>query len=366
MNRILKKRVFSFVLLLITIPMISCSSSESDDFEPPIDDSIIPTNIVLTVEVVGLDSSNPNGDGSGQININISATNADKFGFRVDSDPIVENVSGVFSKTVTQTGTNSYLISAFAHSSTGNSISTFETVVVFVDNGQVQLIWSDEFDEDGSLDASKWGYDIGAGGWGNGESQYYTDRLENVVAEDGVLKIISKKENFSGSAYTSARIKTQGKFDFTYGKVEVRAKLPSTEGTWPAIWMLGADFPTVGWPACGELDIMEQTGWDKNTILATCHWQNPSDASTASYGLTTSNPTSTTAFHVYATEWTETYIKMFIDDVEYYSIDLNPSLPFDHDFFIILNVALGGSLGGTIDPNFSSGIMEIDYVRVYQ
>lgn len=346
--------------------MFTCSSNESDNIDPPIDESIIPSDIVLTIDIVGTDSSYPNGDGSGLINVNVSATDAIKYGFRVGNEDVVENLSGAFSEVLTKTGTNSYLISVFAYSSTGNSISTFKTIDVFVDNGQLQLIWSDEFDADGSPNESKWGYDIGAGGWGNGESQYYTDRIENVVIKDGILKIISKKESFSGSEYTSTRIKTQGKFDFTYGKVEVRAKLPSAEGTWPAIWMLGADFQTVGWPACGELDIMEQTGWGKNTILATCHWQNSSDSSTASYGLTTSNPTSTTAFHIYSTEWTETYIKMFIDDVEYYSIDLNSSLPFDHDFFIILNVAMGGTLGGTIDPNFVTDTMEIDYVRVYQ
>ena len=356
------------IATLLVIFLYDCSSGGSDDSEPvpPIDNNVIPTNLTLTIDIVGLDSSNPNGNGSGMVNVQLSATNAVRFGVKFGNEDIIESSNGTFSKTFTQTGTINYLISAFAYSSTNNSISTFQSIAVFVDNGQLQLVWSDEFNVEGAPNTSKWTYDIGSGGWGNGESQYYTDRTENVIVEDGLLKIITKKENFMGSEYTSSRLKTEGKFDFTYGKVEIRAKLPESQGTWPALWMLGANFQSVGWPTCGEIDIMEQTGWDKNSILATCHWLDSASSSNASYGLTTSNPTSASAFHVYSLEWTETYIKMFVDDDEYYVIELNSSLPFDNDFFLIFNVALGGSLGGTIDPAFTSDTMEIDYVRVYQ
>lgn len=361
-------RFISIYKLLLFCLVFSCSGGGSDDdptvILPP---EVIPSNIALNVDIVGSDASNPNGNGSGMINVNISATDAVKYAVKFGNDNIIENSSGTFSKTVTQSGTNNYLIGVFAYSSTNYSISTFESVTVYVfDDGQPQLIWSDEFNTDGAPNTSKWSYDIGDGGWGNGESQYYTDRPENVIIEDGLLKIIPKKENFMGSEYTSARIKTEGKFDFKYGSIEIRAKLPSNQGTWPALWMLGSNFQSVGWPSCGEIDIMEQTGSDKSTLLATCHWLNTSDLSNASYGLTTNISNASTAFHIYTLEWTETYIKIFVDDVEYYELALNSDLPFNNDFFLIMNVAMGGTLGGTIDSEFSEDTMEIDYVRVYQ
>jgi len=360
--------IYSIKLLLVFLAF-SCSSGGNDDdpvVEPPQD--IIPSNLVLNIEIFGADALNPNGDGSGKITCNASATNAVRYVFKFGNDEI-ESSSGNIDYTFLTEGTNNYVVSVFAYSSTGHSISTFKNIsVAYINNPGYQLIWSDEFNIDGAPNSSKWTYDIGVGtgGWGNGESQFYTDRSDNVIIENGSLKIIPKKENYNGSSYTSARIKTEGKFDFTYGKVEVRAKLPSEAGTWPAIWMLGADFGTVGWPRCGEIDIMEQTGPDKSKVLATCHWLNQSDSTTASYGLDTTISNASTEFHIYALEWTESYIKMSVDDNEYYTIDLNSSLPFDHDFFIILNVAMGGTLGGSIDSGFTDDIMEVDYVRVYQ
>lgn len=228
------------------------------------------------------------------------------------------------------------------------------------------LIWSDEFDTNGSPDATKWTYDIGAGGWGNGESQYYTDRTDNAVVQDGNLIITAKSESFSGSDYTSARMKTQGLFNFTYGRVDVRAKLPDGAGTWPAIWMLGSNFPTVGWPECGEIDIMEQTGSDKNTVLATCHWFDTGTNAKADYGLTTSISNATSEFHTYTLEWTDQSVAVYLDDVKYYELSNSANFPFNDDFFIILNIAMGGTLGGTIDAGFTEATMEVDYVRVYQ
>ena len=357
---------FYIVKLLLVLLVFSCSSDSSGNDTPPVNNDIIPTNIVLNIDVVGADANNPNGNGSGMINIQVTATNAVKYDIKFGNNAAFESLTGVASHTFTQTGTNNYLVSVIAYSSTNHSISAFQNVTVLFDNGQPQPIWSDEFDTDGTPDTSKWNYDIGAGGWGNGEAQYYTNRSENVIVENGSLKIIPRKEDFMGAEYTSARIKTEGKFDFTYGRVDVRAKLPQSEGTWPAMWLLGANFQTVGWPNCGEIDIMEQTGWDKETVLATCHWLNTSDSSNASYGLTTNISNASTTFHTYSMEWSETSIKMFVDDVEYYVIALNSSLPFDNDFFLIFNVAMGGSLGGTIDSGFTQDIMEIDYIRVYQ
>lgn len=239
----------------------------------------------------------------------------------------------------------------------------FQTQNPYETDNFPDLIWSDEFDTDGAPDATNWTYDLGAGGWGNGEAQTYTNNAENVIVENGSLKIIAKND---GSGYTSARLKTQGLFDFKYGKVEVRAKLPEAQGTWPAIWMLGSNFPTVGWPQSGEIDIMEQTGSNKNEILATTHWYDTVNSQTASFNQTTAISNASSEFHVYKLEWTEESIKIFVDDMQYYNFSNNSDLPFDEDFFMILNIAMGGTLGGTIDPGFSEDVMEIDYVRVYQ
>ena len=204
--------------------------------------------------------------------------------------------------------------------------------------------------------------------WGNNESQYYTNRLDNAKVEGGVLKITAKKEGFQGSAYTSARLLTAGKFEFTYGRVDVSAKLPSGGGVWPAFWMLGANFGTVGWPACGEIDIMEYIGNNPGHISSALHTTSSSGATVNHKVTSISNET--TEFHLYSTIWTEDSITFLLDDVEYYTY--NPSIkndatwPFYNNQFIILNIAMGGNLGGTIDPNFNIATMEIDYVRVYQ
>lgn len=224
------------------------------------------------------------------------------------------------------------------------------------------LVWEDDFNTDGAPDATNWTYDLGAGGWGNGEAQTYTNSAENVKVEDGSLKIIAKADGNGG--YTSARLKSEGLKEFTYGRYEIRAKLPASQGTWPAIWMLGANYPTVSWPAAGEMDIMEQKGGDKNIVLSTIHYPGNSggDAPTQSTELTTS----TTEFHNYTLEWSETEIKFAIDDKVYHTLANDTTLPFNADFFLILNVAMGGTLGGDIDPSFTEDTMEIDYIKVFQ
>ncbi|NOR29452.1 MAG: family 16 glycosylhydrolase [Lutibacter sp.] len=227
------------------------------------------------------------------------------------------------------------------------------------------LVWSDDFETAGAPDVAKWTYDLGAGGWGNGEAQTYTDNAENVIIEGGVLKIIAKADGSGG--YTSARLKTQGLYDFKYGRVDISAKLPAAQGTWPALWMLGSNFTDVGWPQCGEIDIMEQLGDDKNNTLGTFHWWNTTDLANAMYGETAAISNATTEFHVYSLEWTEESIQVLVDNVKVVEMANNADLPFyDKDFFMIFNVAMGGSLGGTIDPAFTEDVMEIEYVKVYQ
>lgn len=226
------------------------------------------------------------------------------------------------------------------------------------------LVWSDEFDSGNTPDPSKWTYDLGGEGWGNNELQTYTKDAANAAVADGILKITARSDGNGG--YTSARIKTQGIYGFKYGRVEVKAKLPKAQGTWPAIWMLGNNFSTEGWPKCGEIDIMEQKGNDKENILGTCHWLNAADNTNANYSLNTAVSNASEEFHTYALEWTADAIKLYVDDVKFYELENAETLPFNQDFFFILNVAMGGTLGGTVAADFVEDTMEIDYIRVYQ
>ncbi|MEN2400135.1 glycoside hydrolase family 16 protein [Flavobacterium sp. MC2016-06] len=227
-----------------------------------------------------------------------------------------------------------------------------------------KLVWSDEFNTDGAPDTAKWGYDLGNGGFGNNEKQNYTTSATNVIVQGGSLKITAKKEASGGSDYSSARLKSEGKYAFTYGKVEVRAKLPIGGGTWPAIWMLGANYATNAWPACGELDIMEHVGNDQNVIHGTLHYPGHSGGNGNTGSKTI--PNVSTEFHIYKTIWSPASVKIYVDDELIHSVPNDASLPFNKDFFLILNVAMGGNFGGNIDAAFTQSTMEIDYVRVYQ
>jgi beta-glucanase (GH16 family) len=157
---------------------------------------------------------------------------------------------------------------------------------------------------------------------------------------------------------------TKNKVDFKYGRIEARAKLPAAVGTWPAIWMLGSDIDKADWPDAGEIDIMEHRGMELNKIFGTLHY--PGHSGGNANGNTIYIPTATSAFHIYAVEWTASDLKFYVDDVLFHSVVNNENMPFHHPFFILLNIAIGGDFGGKVDPLFSSDAMEIDYVRVYQ
>lgn len=234
------------------------------------------------------------------------------------------------------------------------------------DPGFDELIWADEFDGSGAPNPANWSYNIGRGqnGWGNGEAQFYTDRPDNVRMEGGVLKITAKREDFGGAQYTSARIVTAEKFDFTYGRVEARAKLPTGGGTWPAIWLLGADFLTNTWPGCGEIDLMEHVGNQQDRIFSSLHFPGNSGGNAVTRALEV--PGVSDEFHVYSVEWSANFIRFAVDGEVYHTFANNQNLPFRNDFFLILNVAMGGNFGGQIVPGFTESTMEIDYVRVYQ
>jgi beta-glucanase (GH16 family) len=256
----------------------------------------------------------------------------------------------------------------------GVDYSEKQTITIAADdpNYDPNLIWSEEFNYTGLPDAQKWNMETGAGGWGNNELQYYTNLEANAMVENGVLTITAIEEEYNGSNYTSARITTQNKFDFKYGKIEASIKLPYGQGLWPAFWMLGANINTVGWPSCGEIDIMEMVGGDPNgdnTCYCTLHWDD--DGSHASYGDSYTLPSGILAddFHIFTVEWDSQEIRGYIDDIEYYVADLTPAglSEFHQNFFVILNLAVGGDWPGP--PNASTTFpqtMQVDWVRVYQ
>jgi beta-glucanase (GH16 family) len=238
-----------------------------------------------------------------------------------------------------------------------------------------QLVWADEFDTDGMLDTASWNYVTGGSGFGNNELQFYTaSRPENARIENGLLVIEARKEDLGGNSYSSARVTTKGKHDMTYGRVEVRAKLPTGRGTWPAIWMLYSDSPygTRGWPDNGEIDIMEHVGFDQGTVHATVHTKAFNHTIGTQVGQSVFLEDASTAFHVYAIEWTEDRIRAFVDDEQYFSFANSGNgweeWPFDHRFHLILNIAIGGNWGGAqgVDDSIFPQRMEIDYVRFYE
>ncbi|MCU0342620.1 MAG: glycoside hydrolase family 16 protein [Ignavibacterium sp.] len=238
-----------------------------------------------------------------------------------------------------------------------------------------QIVWQDEFDgaEGQSPDPANWAFDVGTGnnGWGNQELQYYTDREENVSLDGaGNLVITARRESFGGQPFTSARIKTQGLFEQTYGRFEARIKLPWGPGIWPAFWMLGSDVETIGWPQAGEIDIMEFRGQQTNLINGTVHGPGYSGGGsiTKTFGLEQNR--FDVDFHLFAVEWEEAYIRFYVDDVLYQEIkpeDLPGEWVFDSPFFLILNVAVGGNYVGfpTSETPFPQSML-IDYVRVYR
>jgi beta-glucanase (GH16 family) len=243
--------------------------------------------------------------------------------------------------------------------------------LTLTDQDKVGLVWSEEF-EGSSLNSQVWGFDLGDGtaygipGWGNQEEQSYTSSSKNIKVENGYLKISARKETIDNKNYTSARIKSQNKFDFKQGRLKVRAKFPQSKGTWPAIWLMGQNIDQVGWPTCGEIDLVEQNGQEKNKILGTVHWLNTADNSNAKYGTELVSSSIGDSFKEYTLLWNSSSIKMYVESVKYFEMSIDSSMPFDQPFFLLVNLAMGGSLGGTIDPSFSSDTFTIDYIRLYE
>ncbi|HCR91017.1 MAG: hypothetical protein A2W90_05115 [Bacteroidetes bacterium GWF2_42_66] len=237
------------------------------------------------------------------------------------------------------------------------------------ENNCSYLIWADEFDTGNAPSSAKWDYDTGGGGWGNNELQTYTNTRTNSWVENGRLYIKALK---TAGNWTSARMVTRQKGDWLYGRIEVKAKLPSGKGTWPAIWMLPTDWEYGSWPKSGEIDIMEHVGYDPGKIHGTAHTEayNHSVGTQKGNNITVSDALS--VFHVYAIEWNAEQIKWYVDDQLYFTFNNEyktyKEWPFDKRFHLLLNIAVGGNWGGAqgIDPNLTEATMEIEYVRVYQ
>jgi beta-glucanase (GH16 family) len=232
--------------------------------------------------------------------------------------------------------------------------------------------WSDEFDVPGLPNAAKWGYDLGGDGWGNNELQYYTNNIKNAGVNNGILSISALSERLNGRDYTSARLVTKGKGDFLYGRFEIKAKLPTGKGTWPAIWMLPTDWEYGGWPKSGEIDIMEHVGYDQNNIHVTVHTEAYNHSINTQKGSEKIVPGASTDFHLYRIDWTPYAIKGFIDNEQVFQF-INEGKgsavwPFDKRFHLLLNVAFGGEWGGAqgVDAASLPQKLDVDYVRVYK
>lgn len=345
---------------------------------------------------------------NGLVNIEASADQAIIYRFSFGANAVFENASGVIDYTYLAKGSYTVGIWAFFDADyTSYSYQTLEIEITsasgesrpnfdpsLIDTSEettvhsgFELIWNDEFNYEGSPSDAKWHHQyipLFGGGWANNEKQHYTARLDNSYVSEGTLKIVAKRESYtyegSRKAFTSARLNS--KFDMQYGRIDVRAKLPASGGTWPAIWTLGTNIGergnyhgtsdgNVGWPSCGEIDIMEQSGSEKEKLLGTFHWADTNSGEYASYGLTKTISNLgisdvTENFHVYSLVWTTTAIQIYVDGKLLSQLSNSSNVPFDNPHYLLLNIAMGGTLGGTIPSDFSQDVMEIDYVRFYQ
>ncbi len=368
--------IFNISALLVLL----CSSCQGDD---SVNAELNPSNLTVAIAI--------SEDGSGSIEVTALADNTFEYAFYngENTDDPITNTAGVFNYTYSITGI--YTIEIRAYNAIGKFIKkeTQINIQVGPDEGPIDgengyatplsyegmtLIWQDEFNGV-ILNETYWNYEIGTGsnGWGNNELEYY--RKENTSVSDGLLIIEAKNENFSGSQYTSSRLTTQNKFDFKYGRVDIRAILPKGQGIWPALWMLGSNISNVGWPASGEVDIMEMIGGGvgrDDTTYGTIHWDNNgTKACTCEQGndYTLSEGTFADEFHVFSIIWDETSIKWMVDDNLFKTSDITPVelSEFQKSFFLIFNVAVGGDWPGSPDNSTQfPQKMIVDYIRVFQ
>lgn len=235
-----------------------------------------------------------------------------------------------------------------------------------------KLIFEEHFLGEGLPNSDIWNIEVAGTGFGNNEDQFYTDRLDNVFVKDSILNIVARKEDFENRHYTSAKLTSYKKVSFKYGRFEVRMKLPKGKGTWPAFWFLGnARNEGIRWPACGEIDLMEHVGKDENTTHFSLHSANYHHKIGNNVHFHQHIPGLTDDFHVYAIEWDELGFKYYVDDVLLTTVLKGDKKsfedwPFDHEFYMIINLAIGGFWGGEIDDSIFPVAFLVDYIKVYQ
>jgi hypothetical protein len=364
-------RAYYIYYLIIILLNLSCNKADSVSTDDP-------TNLIVEIT--------ESEENTGVVTIHAAADNAVEYRLYIGSqnEPAAVNSSGWFEYTFIQPGY--YQIEVRAYGSSGRYIRESRQIMVDLsrdvplEDGYFspltyegyELVWNDEFDGS-NIDPANWVFETGTGcpglcGWGNNELQYY--RQENARVEGGVLTIEARKENYQGSSFTSARMKTQGKKSFRYGRIDIRALLPKGQGIWPALWMLGNDITTVGWPKCGEIDIMEMIGGGgrENQVHGTVHWDIDGHVS-AGGSYRKQQGTFADEYHVFSIIWDETTIKWFVNDIQFYVIDITPHhmTEFHQEFFFIFNVAAGGNWPGNPDgTTVFPQQMRVDYIRVFQ
>jgi beta-glucanase (GH16 family) len=370
-------KYYSIFFLAFLTCFYGCSTEE----EPS--DVVLPNG--LTVEISESDEV------EGEVSVSASANNTNYYTFQFVQDGETEEYednNGQATHRFTESGL--HRIITRAHITPTQYVEQEDTLrITLSSDGQrgipttgdsspmsypgYTLVWNDEFNGS-ELNSSDWNFELGTGnsGWGNNELQYY--RKENTTVSDGYLTITAKKQSFAGQQYTSSRITTEGKESFQYGRIDIRAALPKGQGMWPALWMLGDRFSSIGWPHCGEIDIMEIVGGTENgnsdsETHGTLHWQGPDGYATFGGSTTISGGTFNDKFHVFSIEWDERSIKWLLDDRQFHEIDIRPDhmTEFHEPFFFIFNVAVGGNWPGSPDETtrFPQS-MHVDYVRVFQ
>ena len=364
----------TFSRMLVIITAITFLFSSCDKNENP-SNTGDPSN--LSVTIVSVD------DKTGGVVIQATADNAIEYRLYIGNaeTPVLSNTTSYFEYSFGE-GEGTYQITVRAYGESGKyvkadrsvSIAFVADVPVPLDSGYFSpltyagysLVWQDEFNGT-AVNAADWTFETG-GEWFNSELQYY--RTDNAWVSDGTLTIEARKEDFGGHQYTSARMKTENKKIFQYGRVDIRALLPKGQGIWPALWTLGNNIGSVGWPACGEMDIMEMIGGQgrEKTVYSTLHWD---DNGYASYGLsyTATGKNFHEKYHVFSIIWDETKVTSYVDNQKFYEIDITPAgmSEFHKEHFFIFNVAVGGTWPGVPDGTTQFPTqMKVDYIRVFQ
>ncbi|MBK9336991.1 MAG: glycoside hydrolase family 16 protein [Lewinellaceae bacterium] len=372
----MKKILVCLFVIAGIVQLNSCNKNDS------LGQSEDPANLVLDVQV--------SETGSGMVTILAQAENTTEYRFDLGDPNVAPTIQAAGNLTHTYSTTGWYDIEVWAYGSSGRYVKKNDRI--FVQVGPVvnpfdpakgystplqyagmHLVWQDEFNGS-ALNAANWTYDIGNGcpnlcGWGNNELEYY--RAENSWVADGVLTLEARQENYQGYNYTSAKIHTQNKFSFKYGRVDIRAQLPKGQGIWPALWMLGKNISSVGWPASGEIDIMEMIGGQgrDNQSHGTIHWDQNGTKADMGKSYTLSQGIFADEFHVFSLVWDDQEISWLVDDQKFLTADITSTAlsEFQQEFWLIFNVAVGGNWPGS--PNATTQFpqrMTVDYVRVFQ